>query len=138
MLAPKLPVSGNSDFWKTYFVTVLIAVTNVSAFFGRTLQLKAPSRGDRLPLQLAVLAPAGYALARAYAVTGALPGLSPGNGVGVALYAVNAFLCGFTVIQLSQLAQTACGHSHEVICPVAAQLNFLALQAAALLGVLLA
>ena len=41
------------------------------------------------------------------------------------------------VIVLSHLSQQVCGHDHELVCPIVAQINFLAIQAAALLCVLL-
>ncbi len=128
-----LPVIGASAFWQAYLPTILLGANNLSGFVGRNVAATPPEAGARWPFACAVFAPAGLGLALAYArADGDVPMLAPSNWNAVALFSTIALLVGYTMIVLSQLTHSVCGHSHQAPCPIVAQINFLSMNLGAL------
>lgn len=150
-MTPFMPV-GHSTFWATKLPTLLLSITNLCDFVGRTGAARLPSNWFRCSSLVSIL------LARAALVVvillhlhGVLLPVSGMSGASLvapiaALYAVSSWLSGMASVALTQHAQSKCMRTSgpnmdsdtNIPCPMAGQIMWLATMTGAILGTLLA
>lgn len=126
LLSPKLPTT--SHFWQAYMPTLAIASNNIFGYFGRRVVLGAPA-SRRAVYSYALCSPAGLVAIATYT--------SSWKVNPILIYSVVALFSGRATVVFSQKAQEACGHSHEWVCPIVAQINFIGIESGALVAAVL-
>ena len=111
---------GASAFWEAYLPTILLGAATSPASSAATSPPRARAAGARWRTPRAPCSRwplLGLALAYARAAAAAMSMLAPSNWNAVALFSTIALLVGYTMIVLSQLTHSVCGHSHQLAAP---------------------
>ena len=118
---------------------MLLIVSNVCAFGGRMLRLalsqaSQPSTGAHRPALFVALSLLGASLAGLYwraSTPRTILSVPPSEVWPVLLYSTTAAVNGYTTVWIAETAQSSCGHSLAMPCPITMQFIWLSLQVGA-------